>query len=197
MKSKNCVLLLLLVHLFCAVAISQEKRAVSGKVVDETGQGIPGVTISVRGTNTTVISNSQGEFTITASPSDVLELSSVGFKKLEVPVGTASALNLSMKNAVGGLTEVVVTALGVSKAQKAVGYATTTIRAEDLVQSGSPNFGTALYGKAPGVRIGATPGGATSAVNITIRGINSITGKSQPFIWFMEYGHTGCFFHFL
>lgn len=182
MKSKNCVLLLLLVHLFCAVAISQEKRAVSGKVVDETGQGIPGVTISVRGTNTTVISNSQGEFTITASPSDVLELSSVGFEKLEVPVGTASALNLSMKNAVGGLTEVVVTALGVSKAQKAVGYATTTIRAEDLVQSGSPNFGTALYGKAPGVRIGATPGGATSAVNITIRGINSITGKSQPLI---------------
>lgn len=182
MKSKNCVLLLLLVHLFCAIAISQEKRAVSGKVVDETGQGIPGVTISVRGTNTTVISNSQGEFTITASPSDVLELSSVGFEKLEVPVGTASALNLSMKNAVGGLTEVVVTALGVSKAQKAVGYATTTIRAEDLVQSGSPNFGTALYGKAPGVRIGATPGGATSAVNITIRGINSITGKSQPLI---------------
>ena len=91
------MLLLLLVHLFCAVAISQEKRAVSGKVVDETGQGIPGVTISVRGTNTTVISNSQGEFTITASPSDVLELSSVGFEKLEVSVGTASALNLSMK----------------------------------------------------------------------------------------------------
>ena len=182
MKSKNCVLLLLLMLMFSTIAFSQG-RTISGKVVDNSGQGIPGATIAVKGTRTTVVSNADGEFSIPVNSSnDVLEASSIGYEKLEIPVGTGSTVNVTLTTAVGGLSEVVVTALGVSKAQKALGYATTTIKSDDLVQTGSPNFASALYGKAPGVRIGATPGGATSAVNITIRGINSITGKSQPLI---------------
>ena len=182
MKSKNCVLLLLLMSMFSTIAFSQG-RTISGKVVDNAGQGIPGATIAVKGTRTTVVSNADGEFSIPVNSSnDVLEVSSIGYEKLEIPVGSGSTVNVTLTTAVGGLSEVVVTALGVSKAQKALGYATTTIKSDDLVNTGSPNFASALYGKAPGVRIGATPGGATSAVNITIRGINSITGKSQPLI---------------
>src|SRR5690606_38463239 len=80
------------------------------------------------------------------------------------------------------LGEVVVTALGISKEQRALGYATATINSEALVKTASPNFATALYGKAPGVTINATPGGATSGVSINIRGFSSITGNTQPLL---------------
>lgn len=182
MKSKNIVLSLLLLFVFSTIAFSQEKKRISGKVVNEAGQGIPGVTISVKGTRTSVVSNSYGEYSIQVNSGAVLEVSSVGYEATEIPVGSDPNLDLPLKTSVSGLSEVVVTALGVTKAQKSVGYATTTIKAADITQAGSPNFASALYGKAPGVRIGSTPGGATSAVNITIRGLNSITGKSQPLI---------------
>ncbi len=81
-----------------------------------------------------------------------------------------------------GLDEVVVTALGVKREQKALGYAISTVSAADIVKTGAPNFATALYGKMAGVRIQAAPGGSTSAVSITVRGINSITGSSQPLV---------------
>ena len=97
-------------------------------------------------------------------------------------VGSSNTLNVTLELTAGDLEGVVVTALGVSRQKKALGYASTTIAAEELTKTGTPNFATALYGKAPGVRIGATPGGATSSVNITIRGVNSITGRSQPLI---------------
>src|SRR5215218_7641928 len=105
MKSKNCVLLLLLISMFSTIAFAQEKKTVSGKVVDDAGKGIPGVTVSVKGSKTTVVSNAEGEFSISASPSDVLVLSSVGYEKTEMPVGNNSFLNLSLKAAVGSLDE--------------------------------------------------------------------------------------------
>ena len=182
MKFQNCVLTLFLCCLFSTTTFAQERRTVSGRIIDESGVGIPGVTITLKGTNNSVVSNNTGNFSIQASANDVLEVTSIGYERSEFPVGTNATLDITLRTAAGNLSEVVVTALGVSKAQRGIGYATSTIKSEDLTQTGSPNFATALYGKAPGVRIGATPGGATSAVNITIRGINSITGKSQPLI---------------
>jgi len=70
----------------------------------------------------------------------------------------------------------------VSSEPKELGYAMSTVKAEELTKTGSPNFAGALYGKAPGVRISAAPGGATSGININIRGTNSITGNSQPLV---------------
>ena len=93
----------------------------------------------------------------------------LGSKTVEVAPGQ-NRVAVSLESAANEMNEVVVTSLGISKSQKALGYASTTIKSEDITRVGSPNLGTALYGKAPGVRIGATPGGATSAVNITIRG---------------------------
>ncbi len=182
MKFQNCVLTLLLCCLFSTITFGQDRKTVSGRVTDESGAGVPGATITVKGTQISTVSSGVGAFSIQAASSDVLEITSVGYERLEIPVGTNATLDISLKTAAGNLSEVVVTALGQSKAQKSIGYATTTVKGEDLTLTGSPNFATALYGKAPGVRIGATPGGSTSAVNITIRGINSITGKSQPLI---------------
>lgn len=150
-------------------------------VQDAKGAPLAGATVRETGTKNVVLSSETGAFSISVSPTASLTISYVGFDDQVLQVGSNSTFNVTLQTK-GTLQEVVVTSLGISKEKKALGYATTTIKAEDLTQAGSPNFATALYGKAPGVRIGATPGGATSAVNINIRGINSITGKNQPLI---------------
>lgn len=177
---------LLLVVLSCIWGITgtaQEKKTISGVVKDSTGIALPGVSITEKGTSTATVTDMNGSFRIpvsTAKP--VLVFSYVGYGKKEISLGSQTTLNVTLAGEVTSLEGVVVTSLGVKRQQKALGYAVSTIKAEDLTRTGSPNFASALYGKAPGVRIGTTPGGATSAVNITIRGINSITGKNQPLI---------------
>ena len=175
---------LLLSMLLCIgsnFAFGQE-RTVSGTVKDETGQGLPGATVSEKGTTNKVLTDINGIFNIKVRSKATLVISYIGFAPKEVEAGEQGLMSITMDAGTTTMNEVVVTALGISKKQKALGYAATTIKAEQLTETGSPNFATALYGRAPGVRIGATPGGATSAVNITIRGINSITGKNQPLI---------------
>jgi TonB-linked SusC/RagA family outer membrane protein len=161
---------------------AQEKKTVTGVVQDSKGTALPNAVVKEKGTNNTALTNDRGAFTIQISSNGKLEVSYVGFDPIEIQTGSSDRYTISLQEKQGALQEVVVTSLGVTRQQKALGYAVSTIKSEDITQAGSPNFASALYGKAPGVRIGTTPGGATSAVNITIRGINSITGKSQPLI---------------
>ena len=161
---------------------AQEKKTVTGTVQDSKGVALANAAIKEKGTSNTVLSNERGAFTIRISPNAVLEVSYVGYDAIEIQTGSSDSYTITLQEKQGALQEVVVTSLGLSRQQKALGYSVSTIKAEDITQAGSPNFASALYGKAPGVRIGTTPGGATSAVNITIRGINSITGKNQPLI---------------
>jgi TonB-linked SusC/RagA family outer membrane protein len=161
-----------------------QTRKVTGKISSSDNKAVVSATISVKNSKVKTVSNEAGQFTITVPNGAVtIEVSSIGYASKQVTIGanqtTADVVLTASQNE---LSEVVVTALGISKEKKALGYATTTIKSESLVQAASPNFATALYGKAPGVTIGATPGGATSAVNISIRGLSSITGKTQPLI---------------
>ena len=180
-RSIQSLLVLLCLLLSSMVIQAQSKKTVTGVVQDAKGAPLAGATVRETGTKNVVLSSETGAFSISVSPTASLTISYVGFDDQVLQVGSSSTFNVTLQTK-GTLQEVVVTSLGISKEKKALGYATTTIKAEDLTQAGSPNFATALYGKAPGVRIGATPGGATSAVNINIRGINSITGKNQPLI---------------
>jgi iron complex outermembrane recepter protein len=158
-------------------------QTVKGVVVSvKEGDLLPGVSVVVKGTNSGTATDANGAFTINASPKSTLIFSYIGFKDQEVAVNSRSVINVSMEEDVSSLNELVVTALGVSRESKALGYATTTIKSDELIRVASPNVANSLYGKAPGVRIAAAPGGATSATNITIRGVNSITGRNQPLI---------------
>lgn len=181
MKTRKRMLLILLA-LFAGniVLLAQAKKTVTGIVKDSKGVGLLGATVTEKGTKTRTLTDQNGSFTIKVNTNATLVISYVGFTSKEVDANDQTTTVLEGGGT--GLSEVVVTSLGVTKKQKALGYATTTIKGDKLTEAGSPNFATALYGKAPGVRIGATPGGATSAVNITIRGLNSITGKTQPLI---------------
>jgi iron complex outermembrane recepter protein len=182
-KATIRLLLVVLTGLWSITGSAQEKKIVTGVVRDSAGTGLPGVTITEKGTTATAVTDMSGAFRIQVSSSNpVLNFSSVGFDKKSITVGDQTMLSIVLAGSSTTLEGVVVTSLGVKREQKALGYAVSTVKAEELTKAGSPNFASALYGKAPGVRIGTTPGGATSAVNITIRGINSITGKNQPLI---------------
>lgn len=183
MRTKTSVVFFLLACLFSInLLVAQEKKTVSGVVRDNNGVELAGASIAEKGTNNKVMSNKSGAFTISVAPKATLVITFVGFVSKEVAIGSEKSVNVSLEAGNNALEEVVVTSLGIGRKQKALGYAVSTINATQITDAGTPNFATALYGKAPGVRIAATPGGATSAVNINIRGINSITGKNQPLI---------------
>lgn len=178
---KNALLILLL--LFAAGLANAQ--SVTGTVTAETdGSPIPGVSVVLKGTSTGTTTDANGAFTLDTSPSanPILVFSFIGFGTKEIDVSGMTSVTVSLAEDVTELGEVVVTALGISREKKSLGFATTTIDNKQLTQTAMPNFASALYGKAPGVRIATTPGGATSAVNITVRGINTITGKNQPLI---------------
>jgi iron complex outermembrane recepter protein len=183
MKNKRLLLVLFTLLVSNMLLLAQVKRTITGVVNGNNGQPVPSATVRVKGTAQSAITDENGRYSITVEKSNpVLVFSSVNFTSRELAAENSSTLDVSLEAKAGDLGEVVVTSLGISRQKKALGYASTTIKAEDITLTGSPNFGAALYGKAPGVRVGSTPGGATSAVNITVRGINSVFGKNQPLI---------------
>ena len=169
--------------LFFATAFYAQNVNVQGRVTDETGQPVAGATVKVKGQTTGTITNANGQYSLSAPANSTLEISCMGFKAQAVKVGaTGGSYSVNLAEDVAGLEEVVVTALGIKKEQKALGYSVASIDAEDLVKTGAPNFAAALYGKAPGVRVSAAPGGNVSSVAINVRGYSSITGNTQPLI---------------
>jgi len=155
---------------------------VTGRVTGEDGITLPGVQILQKGTTQGTVTNMEGDFSIRVPSDATLVFSFMGFTTQEIAVQGRTIINVTLAPSVLLMDEVVVTALGMSRERMALGYAMRSIGAEELTRASPINFASALYGKAPGLRISTAPGGATSAVNINIRGINSITGRSQPLI---------------
>jgi TonB-linked SusC/RagA family outer membrane protein len=168
----------------CTLSLSAQQRSitVTGTVTDNSGEPLSGVTISLKSTNLGVVSGATGTYSISVPGSEaVLTFSYVGFTNQEITVGNRTVIDVTLIEG-QELEEVVVTALGITKASKALGYAVSTISSKDLTNVGSPNFGAALYGKASGVRIQSSTGGSTSSVSVTVRGLNSLTGNTQPLL---------------
>ena len=180
---KNYLLNLSVILLMTSV--SAFGQAVTGSVTSvQDGAPLPGVSVLLKGTTNGSTTDANGKYSLSVGSTEhaVLVFSFIGFSPQEVSVDGRTVIDISLSEDITQLNEVVVTAFGISRETKSLGYATSTIAGKELTQTASPNVASALYGKAPGVRISTTPGGATSAVNITIRGINTITGKSQPLI---------------
>jgi TonB-linked SusC/RagA family outer membrane protein len=163
-----------------SITVLYAQQTVTGTVADANGP-LAGVTVTVAGTANVTQTNTNGQYSIQANNGATLRFSIVGYLTREVIV-SGTSLNVTLRSDEETLDEVVVTAMGIKRAPKELGYAMSTVGAEELTKTGSPNFAGALYGKAPGVRISAAPGGATSGININIRGTNSITGNSQPLV---------------
>ncbi len=159
-----------------------QAREVTGTVVSaEDGAPLPGVSVAVKGTSIGTITDIDGNYEITV-PQDVniLVFTFVGLMSQEVDIGNNTVIDVIMEQDLLELDEVVVTALGISREKKALGYSVTQLNSEDLEQKPESDIGRVLSGKAAGVRVTATSGVSGTGTNITIRGYSSIKGNNQP-----------------
>ncbi len=156
---------------------------VRGKVLDENGSGFPGVNVLVKGTSTGAVTDMQGNYTIDVpNENGILVFSFVGYLTQEVTVGNRSTVDLTMQLDEGDLEEVVVTALGIEKPSKSLGYATSSVKSDELTINRTPNIMNALQGKVAGVSISAMGTGPGGTSKIRIRGQSSISGQNNPLI---------------
>ena len=157
-----------------------QERAVSGTVTDNAGMLLPGVSVLIKGTKTGTQTDFDGKFSIKASSNQVLVFSYMGMKTQEI---TASSSTVNVKMIDGGAQElegVVVTALGIKKEKKALGYATQEIKADELTKGNNNSLAGALQGKLAGVNITPSSGAPGASSRIVIRGARSFTGDNTP-----------------
>jgi TonB-linked SusC/RagA family outer membrane protein len=177
MKLKFNGFLVLLVVLVAQLTFAQE-RSVSGVVSDNAGMPLPGVSVIVKGTKNGTQSDFDGKYSLKAAPTDVLVFSYVGMKSSEKSA-SSTTLNVKLASDATQLEGVVVTAFGVKRDKKSLGYSTTTLKSEQITAVVNTNPFETLSGKIAGVDITAPsqPGASTKVV---IRGLNTITGNSGP-----------------
>jgi TonB-linked SusC/RagA family outer membrane protein len=163
--------------------IEVAEQTVKGKVTDEKGSALPGVSIVLKGTQRGTASNSDGAFQLDVpSAASVLVFSYVGYESKEVTVGNQTTITISMAPESKSLGEVVVTALGIKKQAKSVGYATATVATEEMTVNRTANFMNALQGKMAGVNITSLGSGPAGTSKIRIRGQSSFGGNNSPLI---------------
>ena len=173
------VILLLVLPIF----VYSQTRQITGTIRDANGQPVPLATIQQKGTQNAVTAEMNGTFSITVTGNNpVLVISSASFETVEYPLGTGNTVDISL-SASGSLSEVVVTALGIKRSERSLGYSTQEIKGENLTMTKEQNVLGSLAGKIAGVQVvgssGASMGGTQK---IKIRGVNSITGASNPLI---------------
>ncbi|HYF69446.1 MAG TPA: SusC/RagA family TonB-linked outer membrane protein [Ohtaekwangia sp.] len=158
-------------------------QTVSGRVTSSAdGQPLPGVSILVKGTNTGTTTNAEGNFTVNANADQMLVLSFIGYATKEVVVGNATTLTISLDEDISQLNEVVVTALGIERDKKELGYSVQSVSGDQLTEARDVNVANALAGKVAGVQIKQNATGVGGSTRITIRGNNTISGSNQPLI---------------
>ncbi len=178
MRSKFKWIFTLCLALSMQFAFAQEKT-VTGVVSDESGP-LPGANVIIKSTKKGTQTDVDGKYALKVKSGDVLIFSFIGMKDATATVGASNTVNMVMKSGGEELSEVVVTSQGIKKEKKALGYAVTTIKAEEFASKPSTDIARALTGKAPGVNIQQTSGLSGSGTNIIIRGYSSITGSNQP-----------------
>ncbi|BFM42169.1 SusC/RagA family TonB-linked outer membrane protein [Flavobacterium sp. CFS9] len=178
-QRKTVVLFFVLLAQF---ALAQE-RVVSGIVSDNAGLPLPGASVLIKGTKTGAQTDFDGKYSIKTSQNAVLIFNYIGMKAVEVTV-TGNTANVSLSPASEQLQEIVVTALGLKREKKSLGYATQEIKGEDLTKVNNGNVANAISGKIAGVQIRRNNniGGST---NVVIRGTTSLTGNNQA-LWIVD-----------
>jgi len=172
-------LFLLVVSVFLTSVLLAQERTVNGVVRSDDGETLPGVNIQIKGTQTGTTTDENGKYSITVPNNDaVLIYKFIGMQDQEVAVGAQSTVDVGMSMGLE-LDEVVVTALGISREKKSLGYATQTVSGDDVSRVKDMNFMSALSGQVAGAQIknSGTMGGSA---NVIIRGYKSISQSNQP-----------------
>jgi TonB-linked SusC/RagA family outer membrane protein len=178
---KKSILQTFILGMFFLFTVSSFAQVnVRGTVKSDTGELLPGVSIVVKGTNTGVITDLDGNYSISVPDAQsVLVFSFVGMQTQEVQVNGRTVVDVTLVTTSVGVDEVVVTALGISREKKSLGYSVSEVEGEDIQRVAQENVLNSLAGKVSGVQISST-GGAGSSVSMVIRGASSLTSDNQP-----------------
>lgn len=171
-------LLTVLLLLMALPALAQQ-RQISGTVTAETQEPLAGVTVTVKNTSRVTLTDENGHFSVAAAKGETLVFSYVGYESQEVKVGNGATLNVTMSNSGNSMNEVVVTALGIKKERKALGYSVSDLNAQELMKNKNTNVVNSLTGKVPGVNVTQFSGAPGAGASITIRGGNSTSDGRQ------------------
>ncbi len=158
----------------------QQSFTLQGTVTDEDGLPIIGANIIVQGTSLGTITDVEGRFRITAPENSVVSVSYIGYISQTVTLTRSQTVTIQLKEDARTLTEVVVTALGIKRESKALGYAVSEVKGDALAASRPINAMGALSGKIPGVDISGTTAGPSGSTQVVIRGNGKLSGNNQP-----------------
>jgi TonB-linked SusC/RagA family outer membrane protein len=180
---KKLFLLIVLFVFAGASALMAQTNVITGTVVSSVeGEGpIPGVTIQVKGTTIGAITDVNGKYSISVpAGATTLAFSYIGMKPSEVEIAGRSVIDVTLESDLIGLSEVVVTAMGISREKKSLGYSVQDISTEEISRAGNPNLSTNLSGKIAGVEVRQSSGMPGAPSTIFIRGARSFDGNNQP-----------------
>jgi len=179
MKKMKQFMLIFLVVFTSQVSLAQVKT-IKGLVSDPNGLPLPGVTVSIQGTKTATQSDYDGIYTIQAATGDVLVFSYIGISTKTVTVAASSTVNVVLTEDTQNLNEVVVTALGIKRQKKELGYAVQDVKGDQLSKVITTNVASALSGRVAGVDVSLPATGVGGSARVIIRGISSIGESNQP-----------------
>ena len=166
--------------LLVAGQAAAQQKTVTGKVTSETGSPVAEVQVVVKGTTIGTTTNAEGAYLIRASAGQVLQFRFVGTAPVERTVGAANEINVQLRRVATNLDAVVVTALGQTTTQRALGFSQQNVEGSEIAQTQRMNFVNALQGRIAGVEVINTSGLPGASSSITIRGISSISSSNQP-----------------
>ncbi|WP_217605909.1 SusC/RagA family TonB-linked outer membrane protein [Chitinophaga sp. GbtcB8] len=181
-KSHAFVMVMLL--LFTGTSLlAQDKKSISGTIVDDKSAVVIGATVIEKGTRNSTFTDERGYYHFSVAPSATLIISSIGYATREVAVGNSSTVNVTINQDTKGLNEVVVTGFGESRAKRSLGYSVTQVSGDDIRRTASPNPISALQGMVPGLQVTPNVGGPQASTRFQIRGSASLDPYgNQPLV---------------
>ena len=174
------VRLCVLVALFALTPLlSKAQTTIQGKVVDETGLALPGISVKIKNNTAAVVTDSLGRFSIKAAIGNVLVFASISFETVEQVVDTRSTYQITLKSKVNALDDVIIIGYGEQRKKDVTG-AVDKVNMTDLQKAPVRSFEEALAGRIAGVQVNSSDGQPGSAINVTVRGYNSVTQNNSP-----------------
>ncbi|MGN7720623.1 SusC/RagA family TonB-linked outer membrane protein [Chitinophaga sp. 22620] len=179
---KQALLFITMMMVSVSLAFAQQ-RQVTGKVVGDDGAPIAFATVQIKGTTSGTTADQEGNFSLSVSGTNViLIVRSVGYLAKEIPLGSLTSVSVSLAPDAKSLEEVVVTALGMNRQKKSLGYAVQEIKADKITQTKQADLNTAIAGKVAGVQLRGGSGAKFGTMQIRLRGVNNLTGGNPIYV---------------
>lgn len=173
------LVLLFMAVLSCSIYASAQSKKVSGTVTSTEGKPIAGVTVVVDGTHVGTSTNADGQYTLDVRKGETLQFSFIGMQTQTIAINDRTTIDVVMQDDAIGLDNVVITALGLTRQERTLGYASSTVRADEIAKGRAADAMSGLIGKVAGMQISSSGGTGTSQ-KVIVRGYSSLTGSNQP-----------------